>query len=640
MATGIAFDVACKKKRRKRFYIENIVSALGPSDTPCLYSFDDATEIIFPENGVRGLPVHSNGDSNLNGLGGDLSRSSQYRIDTDRIGGLLDQTRALNRRLQRLLDTTQHLNRYCSLHPNRAVLLHGYEGTGKTLLLDCLAHVGFHKVIRLKRAFLTGGTVAKNQSFIQTLFKDAMANQPALVVMDDLEELVPIDDAVYSDIISTELENLHNTRVMVVGATRSPSNVKSSILAPGRFDKHVELPIPDLAARVEILNVLRGKPVYSADVISSTIAAQTHGFTGKDLALLYGVADDFAVDRFDQEQEEMALRRASSPPAYHELHSRASDGLHSYSTPSLEQRDFQDKPGVTLADFNAVLPEVKPTALREIFTEKPRIRWADIGGSDKIRESFDKIIGWPLQHKDLLGKFPSWQPPKGVLLYGPPGCSKTLTAQAVANTYNFNFIVIKGAELISMYVGESERAIREVFRKAKIAAPCVIFFDEIDAIGSDRDSAGTKGLNVLTTLLNEMDGFEALRDVFILAATNKPETLDPALMRPGRFDSHVYLGLPNEEARKEILQIATRGVPVAGDIVFDTLVAETDGYSGAEIVRICRVAMESAIERLVANRGEDVRVVAKDFQRALKQSNRRITADMLQAYEMMGFSDA
>ncbi|UJO19671.1 ATPase family protein [Fulvia fulva] len=629
IAPGITFDVT-KRKSKKRFFVESVEAANAPNDS--LFRYEDQTTLVFRDSALdgnaNGLATHAT-DEPTNGVRdrGIANFPSlrtidvRSRLNMDRIGGLLEQCQKLNSQLRRVLSNHQALTRYASRCPNPAVLLHGYGGTGKTMLLERLAECGFKKVVRLNRSVLNGGSVAKNQAVIENSFQEAIDSQPSLIIIDNLEKLAPAEDIAYATVLATNMRRVQDSRVMIAGATRALSSVEASLFDDDCFSRLIELHIPDLRAREQILNVLQHKPAFAQDSLSTRIAARTHGFTGRDLARLRKTAAIYAADRFDVEEEEMAVARSPTPPAYTNVVSPNDN-----SPPNARNGDEGD---VLLCDFEIALQEVKPTALREIFTEKPKTSWTDIGGSRKVKESFDKVIGWPLQQKELLAKF-QYQPPKGALLYGPPGCSKTLTAQAVANMYNFNFIAVKGAELVSMYVGESERAIREVFRKARTAAPCVIFFDEIDAIGSDRDS-GTRGLNVLTTLLNEMDGFESLRDVFILAATNKPETLDPALMRPGRFDSHVYLGPPNELARMEILNIATRNVALASDISFDTLVADTAGYSGAEMVRICQSAKEPAIER--AMRGEDARVTAADFEGVLAVTRRGITQEMLDAYE-------
>jgi AAA family ATPase len=295
-------------------------------------------------------------------------------------------------------------------------------------------------------------------------------------------------------------------------------------------------------------------------------------------------------------------------------------------------------------EYERALLEVRPTAMKEVFLEKPNVRWSDIGGSGNVKETLDEVVEWPFKHPALMKEL-NVEPQKGILFYGPPGCSKTLTAKAIATSSGLNFIAVKGAELTSMYVGESERAVREVFRKARAAAPSIIFFDEIDSIASERDSAGTKGLNVLTTLLNEMDGIETLKGVLVLAATNKPEMLDPALLRPGRFDSLIYVAPPNEAARKEIFRIRTRAVPIAEDVDIDILADQTEGFSGAEVVNICSEAARATMRRCVAqgeaitgrvdgrDADENVKVSKEDFDAAMRNAVRRITPEMLESYE-------
>lgn len=499
------------------------------------------------------------------------------------------------------------------------ILLHGYEGCGKSLLLQQVAKANFRKVIRLDRSVVpahgSGISVSNNQATIQEKFREAVANQPALIIMDDLERLIPTNDIVYGSVLAKELSKISKSRVMVIGATRYLSEVSSEVVGRvGTFVEMIEIPIPDITARESMLNILGVD-----NDLAVTIASRTHGFTGQDVGVLHELTESYAEDRYDDELKASAGSRSQVPPPYEDTLSP--EPAHAeYDTPASVTN------AITIADFEKGFKKVKPKALREIFTEKPTIRWGDIGGSEGVKESFDSIIGWITTKKDKVAQF-GYHPPKGILLYGPPGCSKTLTAQAVANMYNYNFIVVKGAELISMYVGESERAVREVFRKAKAAAPCVIFFDEIDSIGEDRDTSGTKGLNVLTTLLNEMDGFEHLKDVLILAATNKPESLDPALMRPGRFDKKIYLGPPNEPARREIFTLAVGTAPVSPDVDFDHLVRATDKYSGADLVRLCEAAKEHCVKR----DGEEL--TAADFEKGREETTRSITDEMLDAYE-------
>lgn len=615
-APGIEFDVLTNnKKSKKRFYIESIGCEAATSEAS-LYRLVDRTQIVFSGED------HSMPFSHPKGLEVVQPPVVDCKLDFTPISGLLEQRRLLDRRVRQMLDLTR------PLQINAPILLHGYEGCGKTLLLDQIAKANFRSVIRLDRSVVPthNSTVGKNQAIIQEKFREAAEKQPALILMDDLDSLLPTNDIAYASVLSRELSLISKSRVMVIGATRSLSDLSSKIVrrSSGAFVQMIEVPVPDITARESMLRNLG----VDKDLVV-TIASRTHGFTGDDVAFLDYTARLYANDRCYEElhavEAQVQVDDLSTQGPANDSSSIAPTGYPDSQAPT-ESIAVDTAIAATLADFEKAFKEVKPKALREIFTEKPTIRWSDIGGSEKVKENFDSIIGWVTTKREKVAKF-GYHPPKGILLYGPPGCSKTLTAQAVANMYNYNFIVVKGAELISMYVGESERAVREVFRKAKAAAPCVIFFDEIDSIGENRDTSETKGLNVLTTLLNEMDGFENLKDVLILAATNKPETLDPALMRPGRFDKKIYLGPPSAAARREILAIATRNAPVSHDVDFDHLVKTTEKYSGADLVRLCEAAKEHGV------RGDGEMLTARDFEQGREETSRSITDEMLSAYE-------
>lgn len=614
----MTFDVAGKKGLKRRFFVEQIESQT--SETATLFEMNDDTDVVMAERGLT--PVDSNSQKNL-----DLS------LDMTRIGGLTEQLDTLNKRLRRLCLLARKQVRADNGRWNAGILLHGYEGTGKSLLLNELRGAGFKKTLSLDKSHLLG-TASKNDATITSVFSEALGSQPSLIFMDDLEQVAGAgNDVLINTVrsISAGFSRITGHAVLVVGATRNPISIESSLLAPDRFEKLIELPVPDSAARVQIIKTLQRKA--EADVLCENVGSRTHGFTGKDLRLLVCAAVDSAIERsIDNEDEWVKVNSHRSSPGSETLHSM--DGAaHSQATTAVEQQapDIFNPPP-TLEDFELALKQIRPTALREIILETPSVTWDDIGGSQDMQKRFDKIIGWPLKHADILARFGRRHAQRGVLLYGPPGCSKTMTAQAVANTYGLNFIAVKGAELISMYVGESERAVREVFRKAKAAAPSIIFFDEIDAIGGSRDGGGHQGLNVLTTLLNEMDGFEALKGVQVLAATNRPETLDAALMRPGRFDAHVYLGPPNEVARRQILEINTQMLKLESSTI-TALSHKLAGYSGAEIVGICNMASDVAVEKTITG-GEDVDWVTEaDFEAVIAQTPKGITTEMLAGYE-------
>lgn len=606
--------------------IETIQSTAKGSSS--LYSFDDATELVIQDEASPPPPPPY--------------ILSSLAITTEGIGGLNKQIELLNKRLTRLIGKIRGKQLPPQVQRNGGILLYGPAGTGKSLLLNRIAQAPWRKVITIDQATL-GATASKSSQTLRALFDEAISNQPSLVLMDNLEGIAGSDNrdsyGSLASILVAEFDKLKNTQVLVIAATQSPNAIERSLRTPGRFRYEVEVPIPDMPARIEILKALHGTS-SKEDAIAELIGERTHGFVGQDLEALYNNALEHAVDRWYDETSDLAA---------------VSDGLEELDLNSGEataETSAQDSAtasefaqiDTTMDEYERALLEVRPTAMKEVFLEKPNVHWSDIGGSGSVKQVLDEVVSWPFKYPSLM-KSLNVDPQKGILFYGPPGCSKTLTAKAIATSSGLNFIAVKGAELTSMYVGESERAVREVFRKARAAAPSIIFFDEIDSIGAERDAAGAKGLNVLTTLLNEMDGIESLKGVLVLAATNKPEVLDPALLRPGRFDSLIYIAPPNEAARREILRIRTRDVPLADDVDVEALARVTEGYSGAELVNICLEAARATMRRRVASltaatgegqgegENESLMVSGDDFGGALQMAVRRITPEMTEGYE-------
>lgn len=323
-------------------------------------------------------------------------------------------------------------------------------------------------------------------------------------------------------------------KVIVVAATNRPNSIDPALRRPGRFDREIEIGIPDVAGRKQILDILLAKMPHSLtpDEVAS-LAAKTHGYVGADLTSVVREAASLAIQRWYDHRDSPA--------------------------PSLSQ-----------ADILATLPTIRPSAMREVFVETPTVRWTDIGGQDEVKQKLRECVEWPLTHRDTFDRL-GVEAPKGVLLYGPPGCSKTMTAKALATESGINFIAVKGPELLNKYVGESERAVREIFRKARAAAPSIVFFDEIDALGSSRDDGGGAHGGVLTSLLNEMDGVEQLSGVTVVAATNRPDVLDAALTRPGRLDRILYVGAPDLPTRKEIFRLRLRTMAIEPGVDIDEL---------------------------------------------------------------------
>ncbi|QSZ31039.1 hypothetical protein DSL72_000600 [Monilinia vaccinii-corymbosi] len=480
-----------------------------------------------------------------------------------------------------------------------AVLLHGGSGTGKTFVLDKIASTEWGKVRKIDRK--------TKPSEVQKIFKDSKINQPSIIIIDNLESVVTKGGEPLVDITEAICEGLRELvkdhppnslpQVLVVAATSDILKIPASLRKRGMFTTAIALPIPDAAARKAILKSL-DPPMCpdTRDEILDDFGERTHAYTPEDLARLLDEAQNFAQDRLD-------------------------------TTENLPEQKF-----VITEDIEHALLEVRPSAMHDVTLRPPKVRWSDIGGQDKVKEAIQLAIETPLRHPEIMQDF-GRSPTKGLLLYGPPGCSKTLTAQAVATEMDFNFFAVKGAELLSKYVGDSERAVRNIFARARAAAPSIIFFDEIESIGGKRDGKNSNnGVNVLTTLLNEMDGIESLKGVTILGATNKPQDLDLALLRPGRFDELIYVAPPDLAGREAILRARKRESTMGEDVDIAELARLTEGYSGAEMVRICEKAFDAAIERR-KKKGTRDRAVMEDFLGAIKTIKRQITTEMVEEFE-------
>ncbi|KAF2745095.1 AAA-domain-containing protein [Sporormia fimetaria CBS 119925] len=509
------------------------------------------------------------------------------QINSDGIGGMSDQIGAINASLMLLTSPQYKIDDQHLLGPT-AFLIHGPEGTGKSMLLERLAQSSWQETFRIDAAS-NPKTPAK---YIADTFEKALESQPSLILMDDIDRFLGKAETLVSR-LREELNMLEGSKVVVAATARSLYDVDASLRTTSALKHEVELFPPNVHQRENILRQIIGpdRPLESIDV--PALAARTHGFVGRDLHKLCGLARNHRV------QSVFRSLKAEEMTAFNEL---------------LQSQSFVDQ-----GDFDAVIDQVQPTVLKDSILEVPKVRWTDVAGLGHVQELLEAIMIRPFKIPDLDIKFGGPQSRKGVLLYGPPGCAKTLIAQAVATESKQNFLAVKGSELIKMYVGESERAIRDVFRRARAAKPCIIFFDEIDSIGKSREKSQDSGLNVVTTLLNEMDGIEALKEVFIIGATNRPDILDSALIRTGRFDAHIHIGLPNEEARKQIFEINTRNRPLADDVDLGILASRTEDSSGADIKGLCSVAVEMAISDYTQNPESTPEIRMCHFERALEQ---------------------
>jgi transitional endoplasmic reticulum ATPase len=470
------------------------------------------------------------------------------------------------------------------IDPPKGVLLHGPPGCGKTLIARAVAHETEAKFFTVNGPEIIHKFYGESEAHLRKIFDEAAKQAPSIIFIDEIDAIAPQRDKVVGDVEKRVVAQLlalmdglsKRKNVVVIAATNLPNALDPALRRPGRFDREIAISIPDRDGRKEILEVhSRGMPL-AADVDLDHIASITHGFVGADLEALCREAAMTCLRRFLP-----SVDMASGRIPYDALK-------------VLE---------VVMADFVSALCEVEPSAIREVFVEVPNVGWEDVGGLDEVKRELIEAVEWPLKHAELFAEA-AVRPPKGVLLSGAPGCGKTLLAKAVASQTRVNFISVKGPSLLSKYVGESERGVREVFHKARLAAPCIIFFDEIDALLPARGAGGGDAHvteRVIGQFLAEMDGVEELNGVLILAATNRPDILDPALLRPGRFDVQIEIPRPDAAGRAAIFRIGLAHRKVDDDVNPDDLAARTDGFSGAEVRASCDVAARAAVREAVAD---------------------------------------
>ncbi len=505
----------------------------------------------------------------------------------------------------------------------KGVLLHGPPGTGKTLLAKAVASETSANFLTIGGPEIMSKFHGESEERLREIFKEAAENAPSIIFIDEIDSIAPKRDEVTGETERRVVAQLLATmdglegrgKVIVIAATNRPNALDPALRRPGRFDREIEIGIPDREGRLEILHIhTRGMPLAD-DVDLAMFAGMTHGYVGADLAAL---AREGAMRALREVLPTIDLEEETIP----------SDVLNSLR--------------VTSDNFMDAYREMQPSTLREVFLESPNVKWEEIGGLEGPKQELMETVEWPLRYASLY-RHMNAVPPKGILLYGPPGTGKTLLAKAVASESQANFISVKGPEFLSKWVGESEKAVRETFRKARQAAPCVIFLDEIDAIAPVRGTSSDSGVTerMISQLLTEMDGLEALHNVIVIAATNRPDIIDPALLRPGRFDRLVYIPPPDPEARKEILRIHTKGRPLTDDVDIDKLASRMQNFTGAEIAAVANEAIMLAIRDFVLS-GEEpdedsigaVRVDMKYFEKAM-ENMQPMSEDELMKYERL-----
>jgi transitional endoplasmic reticulum ATPase len=515
--------------------------------------------------------------------------SSIPRVTYDELGGLKNEVQKI-REMVELPMRHPELFEKIGVEAPKGVLLYGPPGTGKTLLAKAVAGETNAHFISLSGPEIMGKYYGESEERIREIFKQAEENSPSIVFIDEIDSIAPKRDEVSGEVekrivsqLLTLMDGMKSRgKVVVIAATNRPDSIDPALRRPGRFDREIEIGIPDDEGRLEILSIhTRGMPI-DEKVDLKQISKTTHGFVGADLEVLSKEAAMISLRRIlpeiDLDEEKIST-------------------------------EILQKIQITSEDFRDALKEVRPSALREVQVQVPNVSWDDVGGLEGLKEELREAVEWPIKHKEAFD-YVDVQTPKGILLHGPPGTGKTLIAKALAKMTESNFISIKGPELLSKWVGESEKGVREIFRKARQAAPCIIFLDEVDALVPRRGSGGSESHvteNVVSQILTEIDGLEELHNVLIIGATNRLDIVDEALLRPGRFDRIIEVPNPDSKGREQIFNIHTKKKPLAEDVSISKLVELTEGFSGAEIAAVANRAAIAALKRYVGGKSENIK---------------------------------
>ena len=517
--------------------------------------------------------------------------SSVPRITYDELGGLKNEVQKIREMVELPMRHPELFDKI-GVEAPKGVLLYGPPGTGKTLLAKAVAGETNAHFISLSGPEIMGKHYGESEERIREIFTQAEENAPSIIFIDEIDSIAPKRDEVSGELekrivsqLLTLMDGMKSRgKVVVIAATNRPDSIDPALRRPGRLDREIEIGIPDDEGRFDILSIhTRGMPI-DEKVDLKQISKTTHGFVGADLEVL------------SKEAAMKSLRRILPEIDYDE---------------EKISSEILEKIQITSDDFRDALKEVSPSALREVQVQVPNVSWDDVGGLDALKEELREAVEWPIKYKEAYD-YVDVESPKGILLHGPPGTGKTLIAKALAKMTDSNFISIKGPELLSKWVGESEKGVREIFRKARQASPCIIFLDEVDALVPRRGSGGSDSHvteNVVSQILTEIDGLEELNNVLIIGATNRLDIVDEALLRPGRFDRIIKVPNPDEKGRQHIFEIHTKNKPLESDVKISEIVKLTDNFSGAEIAAVANRASIAALKRYVSGKSENVKEI-------------------------------
>jgi transitional endoplasmic reticulum ATPase len=531
------------------------------------------------------------------------------KVTYEDIGGLKEEIQKVREMIELPLRHPEIFEKL-GIEAPKGILLYGPPGTGKTLLAKAVANESNAHFISISGPEIMSKFYGESEARLREIFKEAKEKAPSIIFIDEIDSIAPkreevtgeVERRVVSQLLSL-MDGLESRgKVIVIAATNRPNAIDPALRRPGRFDREIEIRVPDKKARLEILQIHTRNMPLAPDVNLEKIANMTHGFVGADLEYL---CKEAAMKCLRRVLPELNLEEEKIPP------------------------EVLNKLIVTMDDFMEALKEVTPSAMREVYIETPDVRWSDIGGLEDVKRQLQEAVEWPLKYPELYKKLGHTMP-KGILLHGPSGTGKTMLAKAVATESEANFISVRGPELLSKWVGESERGVREVFRRARQAAPCVIFFDEIDSIAPVRGMGGDSMVTerVVSQLLTEMDGIQSLQGVVVLAATNRIDMVDPALLRPGRFDKLIYVGMPDKYARQKILEIHTKNKPLAEDVRLDKIAEMCEDFSGADVAAVANTAVSLVLHEYLskyptpeeaAKHVEEAKIYHRHFEEAVKK---------------------
>ena len=547
-----------------------------------------------------------------------LRHGDARAIAYEDIGGLKDEIQRVREMIELPLRHPEIFEKL-GIEAPKGVLLHGPPGTGKTLLAKAVANESNSHFISISGPEIMSKFYGESEARLREIFKEAREKAPSIIFIDEIDSIAPKREEVTGEVERRVVSQLLSVmdgleargKVIVIAASNRPNAIDPALRRPGRFDREIEIKVPDKRGRLEVLQVHTRNMPLNTDVDQDRIAAVTHGFVGADLEYL---CKEAAMKCLRRMLPELNLEEEKLLP------------------------ETLEKLIITMNDFQYAIREITPSAMREVYVEPPEVKWDDIGGLDSVKRELQEAVEWPMRFPDMYKQL-KHTAPKGILLHGPSGTGKTMLAKAVATESEANFISVKGPELMSKWVGESERGIREIFRKARQASPCVIFFDEVDSIAPIRGGAGMEGFGghssserMMSQLLTEMDGIEEIHDIVVIAATNRVDMIDTALLRPGRFDKIVYIPNPDKTTREKILQIHVKGKPISDDIDLKRLVDMTEGFSGADVSSVANTALSLVLHDYIQKypspeealkHTSEARVSIRHFEDAVKNVRRQ-----------------